>query len=357
MAGEYGTRSVPRGRSEVLARTPPLRWGLLVGLGFALVAVATVAVWQIRLVVMLLIAATFVAIGLDAPVRWLIRRGLSRGVAVLIVVLTGVLGLFGVLALLIPAVVTEGTQFFRALPGMVDAVMSSPPLAKLGSKSELAEAITSSLSPQAVAAAIGGVLGGAASLAGTIVALGTVAVLAMFILSGFDRLRGNMHRLVPASRRDTFGRIVDQILAKIGAYLVGVVSIAVVAGVSASVFMLIAGIPYAVLLGLVVAILDLIPQIGATIGACVVVAVALSESVGQAIAALVFFVLYQQIENWVIYPRVMRQAVELSNLATITAILIGGALFGVLGVLIAVPAYAAVQLLIREFVLPRLDAA
>lgn len=357
MAGEYGGAGGSRPRRVLVAESSPLRLGLLVGLGFAIVALAAVAAWQVRVVLAVLFAAAFMAVGLNRPVRWLMRHGMSRALAVTLLVLAAVLALCGGLALLIPAVITQATQFFAALPGMVDAIMASPAVGKLQAKSQISDSVDHVVSPQNIMAAVGGVLGGVVSVVGFLVLFGTTVVLSMFILAGFDQFRHGAYRLIPGTRRERVGGIVDQILAKVGAYLVGAVSIAAVAGVCASVFMFIAGIPYAVLLGLVVAVLDMIPQIGATLGACAVVAVALSESPGQAIAAIVFFVVYQQIENWIVYPRVMKHAVEISNLAAIVSVLLGGALFGVLGVLIAVPGYAAAQLVVREFVIPKLEAS
>jgi predicted PurR-regulated permease PerM len=106
----------------------------------------------------------------------------------------------------------------------------------------------------------------------------------------------------------------------------------------------------------VVAVCDLIPQIGATIGAVIVTIVAFADSVTIGIASAIFFLVYQQVENYLIYPKVMRKSVKVSDVAAIVAALVGVGLFGVLGALVAIPAVAAIQLIIREVVMPRQEA-
>lgn len=201
-----------------------------------------------------------------------------------------------------------------------------------------------------------GLASGAASLAGALLIGVTTAILTLFVAASLDRLREAAYHLVVASQRERVRRLGDAAMQKIGGYLVGALGIAAVAGTAAFVYSMIAGLPYAFLLAVVVAVFDLIPQIGATLGATVVVLVALSESLTLALVTIAFFLCYQGVENWVVYPRVMSRAVRISNLAAIVAALVGGTPFGVLGVLVAVPAYASIQLVVREVVFPRQEA-
>jgi predicted PurR-regulated permease PerM len=145
----------------------------------------------------------------------------------------------------------------------------------------------------------------------------------------------------------------DEILTKVGAYMAGALAIAIIAGAAAWVFLLIAGVVYPFALAVVIAVCDLIPQVGATIGAVVVSAVGFVTSLPVGIACVVFFIAYQQIENFLIYPKVMRRAVKVSDLAAIVGALLGFTLLGIVGALIAIPVVAAVQLIAREVVLPR----
>jgi predicted PurR-regulated permease PerM len=134
--------------------------------------------------------------------------------------------------------------------------------------------------------------------------------------------------------------------------------VATCAGVSSLIFLFIVGLSeYAVALAFVVALLDVIPMIGATIGAVIVTAIGFAEDPKIGIACIVFYLLYQQIENYVIYPRVMRRAVDIPGAVTVIAALLGGALLGVVGALLAIPTAAAVLLIIREVWVRRADAS
>ena len=181
-------------------------------------------------------------------------------------------------------------------------------------------------------------------------------MLTVFVLAGLPRIRAGGYRLIVRSRRDRVVALVDAVQDKVGAYLIGAVAVAFCAGVAAFLWSWLAGVSYPLLMALAVGLFDLIPQIGATIGSTIVILMALSTSVGLAVATLAFFCAYQGLENWVIYPRVMSRAVKISNLAAIVAAMLGWSLFGVLGVLLAVPAYASIQLLVREVVHPRQEA-
>jgi predicted PurR-regulated permease PerM len=197
------------------------------------------------------------------------------------------------------------------------------------------------------------VLGGAQLVFGTVFRVLTVFVLTLYFMVAFNRIKAGAYRLVPASRRERVARLGDEILGKVGAYMVGALAIALLAGTTTFIFLLILGVAYPFALAFVVAICDLIPQIGATIGAVVVSIVGLATSFPVGIACIVFFVIYQQLENYVIYPKVMRRSVQVSDVATIVAALLGVSLLGVIGALIAIPAVAAIQLIGREVLLPR----
>ena len=149
----------------------------------------------------------------------------------------------------------------------------------------------------------------------------------------------------------------DPILTKIGGYIAGNFVVSVVAGTVSFIFLVIAGVPYPVALALWVAIADLIPLVGATLGAVPAVIVAFFVSVPVGIATLIFFFIYQQFENYVVAPRVMTKAVDLSPAAVLLSALIGAGLLGVVGVLMAVPAAAAIKLIVQEVVVPQAEKA
>ena len=162
---------------------------------------------------------------------------------------------------------------------------------------------------------------------------------------------------MPRSRRARVGLLTDEILARVGGYVAGAVSIATLNGALTYVLLTFLGIDYAVALAMLVFLTGLIPLIGATIGAVVLFAVALFSSVQAGIVVAVWFLVYQQLENYLLYPRIMQRSVDVSPAATVVAVLVGGALLGVLGALLAIPIAAALQLVLAEVVAPRQDAA
>ena len=140
-------------------------------------------------------------------------------------------------------------------------------------------------------------------------------------------------------------------------YVSGAFIVAVCAGLSSLVFLFAVGLSqYAVALAFVVMLLDVIPMIGATIGAVIVTAIALATDTTAGIACAVFYVLYQQVENYVIYPRVMSKSVDIPGAVTVIAALVGAALLGVVGALLAIPTAAAILMLVREVFVRRQDA-
>ncbi|MFC4335555.1 AI-2E family transporter [Salininema proteolyticum] len=340
-----------------LARTPPLRAGFLAALGAAVVVVLWIGVGELASLITALIVAGFFATGLDQAVQVLTRRGLKRGAAVGIVIGVILLVACGALAAIIPTAVTQLAGLVEKAPDYFNTVIHSDLVRRFGTLSEILDKIQAGLSPGAIAGALGGILGGAASVATGLGWFLTTVLLSLFILAGYDRLKDGAMALIPGSKRREYGGYVDQILQQVGYYLIGAIIIALIAGTSAWIFMAVAGIPYAALLAMFVAVTDLIPNIGATIGAIGVVGVALSVSLWTAVAALIFVVLYQQIENWFIYPKVMGRAVQISNLAAIVWVLIGGALFGLVGIVLAVPAYAGIRLVFKQALQPKIDAA
>ncbi|SCG37445.1 Predicted PurR-regulated permease PerM [Micromonospora echinaurantiaca] len=304
-------------------------------------------------ILVLVVIALFLAVGLNPAVLRLRRFGLPRGLAVAVVALTVLLLLCGGVVALVPPIVTQSGQFIEQLPSYVEALRRNQTVNDLVERYDVMERVQGAANAETVGRALGGVLGGAQLIFGTIFRALTVLVLTIYFLVYFDKLRALGYAVVPASRRERVRLIGDEILTKVGAYMVGALSIAVLAGVSTFVFALIAGLPYPFALAVVVAVADLIPQIGATLGAVIVSLVGFATDLPVGIACVVFFVIYQQVENYLIYPKIMRRSVEVNEVAALVAALLGVALMGVVGALLAIPLVAAVQLILREVVLPR----
>ncbi|MGW5078923.1 AI-2E family transporter [Micromonospora echinospora] len=349
----------PSGRFGVPGR-PLRRSAFLIGftgaLGVLLAYALFLGVRNAAGILVLVVIALFLAVGLHPAVVRLRRWGMPRGLAVAVVTLTLLLLIVAGLLALVPPVVTQSGQFVQQLPGYVEELRRNETVNDLVVRYDVMERVQAAANADNVERALGGVLGGAQLIFGTLFRLLTVLVLTIYFLAYFDKLRELGYALVPRTRRERVQLIGDEILTRVGAYMVGALAIAVMAGVSTFVFALAVGLPYPFALAVVVAVTDLIPQIGATLGAVVVTLVGLATDLPVGIACLVFFVIYQQIENYLIYPKIMRRAVSVNEVAALLAALLGVSLLGVVGALIAIPTVAALQLILREVVIPRQDA-
>jgi predicted PurR-regulated permease PerM len=349
LQGRFGQPGPP------LNRRNPFMFGLLLGLGVIVAYAIFLGVRNAASILVLIFIALFLAIGLNPAVVRLRKWGLPRGGAVAIVALLVVGLLAGAIVSLIPPLVSQTTQLVNNVPGYIESLQRNQTINDLVQRYDLLTKVKSALNPGTVGSAVGGVLGGAKLLFGTIFNVLTVLVLTIYFMASFDRIREGGYSLVPASRRTRVRLLTDEILTKVGAYMVGALMIALVAGASSFVLAMILGLGYPFALAVVVAVCDLIPQIGATLGAIIVSLVGFAHSLTAGLVCAVFFIVYQQIENYLIYPTVMRRSVKVSDVAAVVAALLGVALFGVIGALVAIPMVAAVQLIMREVLVPAQD--
>ncbi len=317
------------------------------------------ALVAVRSVLVLLLVAAFLAIGLDPTVQWLERRGLPRGRAVGAVLLAVLLFFVGFGMAVVPPILEQGQQFVDAVPGYVRDLQANPRIAQLDARYGVLDQVQSTLNdPARIGSTLfGGVVGVGRVVIGAFLSALTVLILTLYFLSNLPVIKANAYRLVPRSRRARVGLLTDEILTRVGGYVAGALSIAAIAGVTTFVLLLAIGVPYPLALALLVALTDLIPLVGATIGAAIITLVAFSVSVEVGLVAGLYYLAYQQLENYVLYPRIMKRSVDVSPAATVVAVLIGGSLLGVVGALLAIPIAAALQLVLNEVVAPRQDSA
>ncbi|WIM95588.1 AI-2E family transporter [Actinoplanes oblitus] len=350
---EEGSRFGAPGRP--LNRRSPFLFGFLFGLGVIVAYALFLGIRNAASILVLIFIALFLAIGLHPAVVRLRRWGLPHGLAVTIVSLTVVGLLAGGIIALIPPLVTQTTELINNAPETIENLRRSETVNDLVQRYDIVNKVQSAVNAGTIGGAVGGVVGGAKLIFGTIFNVLTVLVLTIYFMASFDRLKEAGYSLVPSSRRARVRLLTDEILTKVGAYMVGAIAIAILAGLSTFVLAMLLDLPYPFALAVVVAVCDLIPQIGATIGAVIVSLVGLASSVPDGIVCIVFFIVYQQIENYLIYPNVMRRSVKVSDVAAVVAALLGVALFGVVGALVAIPMVAAVQLIMREVLVPSMD--
>jgi predicted PurR-regulated permease PerM len=345
-SGRFGRPGPP------LNRRNPFLIGFLGGLGVLLAYATFLGLRNAGSILVLIFVALFLAIGLNPAVARLRAWGVPRGGAVAIVALTVLLLFGGGIFALVPPLVTQTGQLIENVPDYIQSLQRNETVNDLLQRYDVVNKVQSALNAGTVGNALGGVVGGARLVFGTLFNVLTVLVLTIYFMASFDRIRESGYALIPASRRQRVRLLTDEILAKVGAYMVGALAIAVVAGLCTWVFAMIVGLGYPFALAVVVAVCDLIPQIGATLGAIIVSLVGLASSLTTGIICIVFFIVYQQVENYLIYPNVMRRSVKVSDVAAVVAALLGVGLFGVIGALVAIPMVAAIQLIVREVVNP-----
>ncbi len=335
----------------VADRVPPglvFRWAAAATLGVLAVLLTGYALYTVRSILVLVIIALFVAVSLDPAVRWLIRHGLRRSLAVTIVLL-GLLVLFAISVwAIVPPLVDQGGKLFADLPGYVRKLPEqSRSFRELSDRYNLTSRLTdlaATLPAKVASSAVGFVQRFLGALLSTV----TVLVLAIYFMADMPRMRRGLVRLFPHRRRPQVAEIVNVVVDKVGAYMIGNLIISLFAGVSTFLILEILQVPFALPMALLVAVTDLIPLIGATLGAafCVLVTMFTADIWPDAVIVLVFFIVYQQVENYLIAPRVLRNTVDLSSVSVLLVALIGGSVLGVAGAVMAIPIAATVKVVL-----------
>ncbi len=334
-------------------RRAPFFVGFTGALGVACAAALAWVFISAGQVLVLLGLAFFIAVGLDPLVLWMYRHGLPRWVSVTIVVvlLLGIVG--GFLALAVPVVTEQATTLANDLPRYLKSLdQKNKTFGKLDAKFHIVKGLQKLLKG---GGSFDSVVGVGKAILGFITSFVLVTVVAIYLLVDMPRVRRALYLLAPRSRRPRMVLLTDAILQRVGGYVLGNLLLSLIAAVLTAVWALAFGIPYALLQGLLVGLLDLIPIIGSTVGGVIVSLVALTVSLPVALATGGFYVFYRFLEDYLLTPRIMRRTVAVPGLVTVIATLLGGALLGIVGALVAIPVAAAVKLLHDEITLPRLE--
>ena len=336
----------------------PFMWGLWGGAGALVALWLGLLVLRIGSVLVLVVVALFLAVGLNPLVELLMRRGLKRPWAVLCVIVLVLLALAGFVFTLVPVVTHQVTLIADNLPDYFNQLQRNRTIREFDDKYDVSSKVTDYVQNGGLAQkAFGGVLGVGLAILGILANTFVVVVLTLYFLASLPSIKRAAYDLAPASRRDRVSLLGDQILRNVGGYVSGAFVVAFCAGMSTLVFLIVIGLgSYAVALALVVAMLDVIPMIGATIGAFIVCAIAFATDVTSGVICVIFYIAYQQLENYLIYPKVMARTVAIPGAVTVIAALIGASLLGVIGALLAIPTAASILLLVREVWLPRQHA-
>jgi predicted PurR-regulated permease PerM len=308
-----------------------------------------------RSVLLLVVVALFIAAGLDPLVRWLTRKGMPHWSAVVVVLLLVLCVIGGFIAAAVPPLAAQTTALVHEMPKYMHQLQDhNSTLGKLNAKYHVQQRLTSLLSSKGTSL-IGGVLGAGVLVISAFSSTVLVLVMTIYFLASMDRTKLFIYRMIPQSRRERGILLGEEIFTKVGGYVAGNVLTSLIAGAGTFFWLLAWGLPYPLLLGLMVALFDLIPVIGSWVGGIVVTLIALTHSLIVAVATLAFYVLYKLAEDYFIVPRVMGRTVQVPALVSLIAVVLGGVLLGVVGALIAIPVAAAISLLLREITFRRLD--
>lgn len=298
--------------------------------------------------------AFFIALGLEPAVSWLVGKKVPRWAAVTAVLFAVIAVVAGSLAAAIPPLVQQAREFTDQAPHYIQHIGDhSSWIGRLNDRFHLQQRITETVNGSG-GPVVGQAVKAGKAVFGAVADVVVAAVLTVYFLADFPRIRATLYRFVPHSRRPRAILIGDQVFAKVGAYVFGNIVISAIAGVATFVWLVIFDVPYPLLLGIFVALLDLIP-FGSSVAGVIVAAVALTVSIPVAIATLLFYTLFRFAEDYLLVPKIIGRAVNVPAVATLLAVLVGGALLGIVGALVAIPIAAAIQLAARELLFPTLD--
>ena len=318
------------------------------------VAVTLEVIWVARHVLAWVVIALFLALALNPLVGWIQRRmHLGRGLAIGVAYILVLIVLAGVGATFVPKLTEEVNGFVQATPGYVeDITHGRGRLGFLETKYHIVEKVREQIKKGGTSRVLG-LSGTAVSITRSVVTLVAASITIVF-LTFFMLLEGaawleRAYSLFPDHMQTRVRMIGDEVYQTVGGYVTGNILISVIAGVSATIVLLIMGVPFAVALGLLVAILDLIPLAGATVAGIVIGTVAFLHSIPAGIVVVAFVIVYQQLENHFLQPVIYGRTVQLSALTVLISVLVGAELAGILGALAAIPVAGALQVLVRDW--------
>jgi predicted PurR-regulated permease PerM len=327
---------------------------ILTVLGIVLLVVLVLGVVYLawRVITWVLIAV-FLASALNPAVEFFERRGLSRGLSAGVVFLLAILAIGGLGYLVIPPLVDQVTNFIEAVPGLVDDLTRGRgPLGFLQTDYHIVDRIREAIKEQGAGGVLGitrPAIGAAQSVITAVVGVVTIAFLTLFMLLRGREVIERAYGALPPHVEPYWRRAGSNVYRTIGGYVTGNLLISLIAGAAAAGVLFAVGSSYAVALGVVVAVFDLVPLAGASIAAVIVSTVVFLETDWlRGVIVIAFFVVYQQLENHLLQPVIYGRTVQLSPLTVLIVVLIGADLAGILGALAAIPTAGAVQAIISE---------
>ena len=353
---DFGTAGKPVNTSH------PFYFGFMVTVGALLALTMLQALASASAVFILIIISLFLAAGLNPAVMFFQNRGLNRGASVGAVMASVLLFVAAFIAIAVPPLIDQGNQLLDNAPALIKDLNNNAFINDLNNKYGVIDSLQTKIDSlikdgQFAITAFGGVIGVGKAVVSGLVSTITILVLTLYFLASLPQVINIGLKFVPSSRRDRVSKLTNAIVSRIGSFVGGQAIIAALAATFILIMGLIVGMPYPGPLAMVVLICGFIPLVGHFIGMSIVTVVSLTDSLTTAAIALGSYIVYVQIENYVITPRIMRKSLAIPGLVTIIAALLGASLLGLVGGLLAVPIAAAVLLILDEVVFPRADQA
>jgi predicted PurR-regulated permease PerM len=353
---DFGVSGLP------INKTQPFYFGFVATLGVLTAIILLRALESVSQIFVLILVSLFLATGLNPAVEALRGRNLSRGSAVAVIFSSVILFVVFFAFVVVPPVVSQGTNLIQNAPQLLDNLMKNSTINDLNDQFGIIDTLQSRLNSVTsdgtlLISTFGGVLGvGQSILSGFFTAL-TILVLTLYFITSLPQAVSLGLSLVPASRRDRVGKLTNAVIERVGIFVGSQILIAAMAGVFVVLLTWVLGMPSPIAIGMIVFVVALIPLIGHFIGSAVVTLIAFTQSPLIGLIAFVAYVLYVQIENYVVTPRIMKRTLSVPGAVTIISALIGSSLLGLVGGLLAVPVAASIILILDEVVIPRANKA
>jgi len=353
---DFGVSGLP------INKTQPFYFGFVATLGVLTAIVLLRALESVSQIFVLILVSLFLATGLNPAVEALRKRNLSRGSAVAVIFSSVILFVVFFAFVVVPPVVSQGSNLIQNAPQLLDDLMKNRTINSLNDQFGIIDTLQSRLNSVTsdgtlLISTFGGVIGvGQSILSGFFTAL-TILVLTLYFITSLPQVVNLGLSLVPASRRDRVGKLTNAVIERVGLFVGSQILIAAMAGIFVVVLSTVLSLPSPIAIGMIVFVVALIPLIGHFIGAGVVTLIALTQSPLVGLIAFVTYVLYVQIENYIVTPRIMKRTLSVPGAVTIISALIGSSLLGLVGGLLAVPVAASIILILDEGVIPRANKA
>ncbi|MBD8104293.1 AI-2E family transporter [Plantibacter sp. CFBP 8775] len=344
-------------------RINAFRIGLVGGIGVLVALVIGSIVTQLSTTLIYVGVALFIALGLDPLVSWLEQK-LPRGLAIAVVFLAVIGAFVGIIFAIVPLLVTQISNFVSDYPRISQQFLNSDFVAwvqnTIGNTLDIDSALNDAFSflkdPNNLLNIGGGIVAVGAGVASGVTGSIIVLILTLYFLASLRSMKAVTYRFLPAYRREGFAQVLEEITQAVGRYVVGQVGLALVNGVLSFIFLSIIGAPFPPLLALLAFIGSMIPLVGTLSASIVNSALCLFVSPVTALIAIIYYLIYMQIEAYVLSPRIMNKAVAVPGALVVIAAFGGGALGGILGALVAIPVAASIIIIVQKVVFPSQDS-